>query len=199
MEDITNRQKKAKLDSKPFYPPTQERLPSPSSPSTSLSPQRPHQRQKSVLFELSRNEHFECPLLTPRDEDYDLDSDHIEEKSQEISLGALDSNIDYVALGSTASLLDLTKEHIETEITELASLRTQAQKASKLDLVDFYIRLIYDKQPLPAQHTIVRAPTIDWAKYEEGLANVSLHHDCTNDEENPVFQTMNMFGSASKN
>lgn len=199
MEDITNRHKKAKLDSKSFYAPTQERLPSPSSPPSALSPQRLHQRQKSVLFELSKNEHFECPLLTPKDEDYDLDSDQGEVHPQENHLHALDSNADYVALGSTASLLNLTKDRIETEINELSLLRNQTQKASKLDLVDFYVRLIYDKQNLPAQHKIARAPEINWAKYEEGLGNVSLRHDCTNDNKVSVFQTLNMFGSSSGN
>ncbi|KAM9899598.1 hypothetical protein OXX59_006347 [Metschnikowia pulcherrima] len=193
MEDITNRQKKAKLDSKSFFVPTQERSPSPSSPSNSSSPQRLHQRQKSVSFELSRNEHFECPLLTPKDEDYDLESDQNETYSQVNDLHPLESNSDYVVLSSTASLLDVTKENIETEITELSSLRSQALKASKSDLVDFYIRLIYDKQSLPTQHKIPKAPEINWAKYEEGLMNVSLRHDSTNDEEKSAFQALNMF------
>ncbi|GEQ71946.1 hypothetical protein JCM33374_g5632 [Metschnikowia sp. JCM 33374] len=199
MEDITNRHKKAKLDSKSFYAPTQERSPSPTSPSSSSSPPR-HHRSKSVSFELSRNEHFEqSPLLTPKDEDYDLDSDQNDEKSGVDDESSLDSNVDYVALGSTASLLESTKEQIETDIKELSLLRAQAKNASKSDLVEFYIRLIYNKQPLPAQHKIVRAPTVDWAKYEEGLLNVSLRNDCMNDKKNSVFQTMNMFDSASEN
>lgn len=71
LEDITNRHKKAKLD-KTCYP-VQERLPSPSSPSSLLSP---HKRSKLVTFELLKNRQYEgSPLLTPKDDDYESETD----------------------------------------------------------------------------------------------------------------------------
>lgn len=71
LEDITNRHKKAKLD-KTCYP-VQQRLPSPSSPLSLLSP---HKRSKLVTFELLKNQQYEgSPLLTPKDDDYESETD----------------------------------------------------------------------------------------------------------------------------
>lgn len=179
LEDITNRQKKAKLD-KGYYP-VQQRLPSPSS--CLLSPQKT--RQKLVSFELSKNQHYEnSPLLTPKDDDeYDLE--HVPESQ-------LDRNADYVALCATLDLLNDTKARIERDLLELSRLQKAAKAGSKLALVEFYVRLICHDSSLPGQHRIVRAPTVLWEKYHPALAEVSLDHDCTNDYEK-VFKSLNMF------
>lgn len=196
MEDITNRHKKPRLDQKPYYPPVQERLPSPSSPSSSLSPQRHPLHHKSVSFELSKNEMFEhSPLLTPKEEDYDLDSDRNEPEPPDVR--QLDANPDYTALGSTVSLLHSTKERIESDIADLSRLRSKTADASKQDLVDFYVRLICDSAPMPAQHLIVKAPSINWERYHKGLSNVSLNHDCTNNNDNAIFKNLNVFHPSS--
>lgn len=196
MEDITNRHsKKARLESKTYFPPVQERLPSPSSPSCSLSPHKP--RTKSVQFELSRNQHIhQSPLLTPKDDDYDLSSD-AEVESLVPMEQLLDQNSDYTALGSTASLLQATKTSISADIKMLARLRDTALHASKLDLVSFYASLILDKSVLPQQHKIVKAPVVSWEKYHKGLSSVFLDNDCTNNND-PIFRTLSLFGSTSE-
>lgn len=217
LEDITNRHKMAKLDCKSSYysPPLQERLPSPSSPSSSLSPEKHHRhaldthdarhlRQKLVLFELSRNQQYEnSPLLTPKDEDYCSEPEDTYQHTKEEPLDAapqhqqLDRNPDYVALGSTVSLLSDTRRKIVADIDELAQLRESAQTGSKEALMDFYVRLIYQHSPLPAPHKIVEAPTVQWGKYHEGMTNVSLRDDCTNNNEKVLFKKLNVFGSSS--
>ncbi|PVH16654.1 uncharacterized protein CXQ87_004950 [Candidozyma duobushaemuli] len=199
LEDITNRHKKAK--GKEYFQPVQERSPSPSSPSSS-SPHKP--RQKSVSFELSRNEHYEnSPLLTPKEDDYD--SEPHEEEPEPAKPQQLDKNPDYVALAATADMLASTKAKIEDDLTELSALRKAAKFESKSALVDFYVRLIcpdassssesksHSKaSDLPQQHRIVSAPSVNWAKYHPGLQNASLSHDCTNDYEK-VFKGLHMF------
>lgn len=187
LEDITNRHKKAKLDSKAYYlPPVQERLPSPSSPSCLLSPKR--ERQKLVQFELARNQQYEnSPLLTPKDDDY--------ASEPEPAPQSLDDNADYVALGSAAALLAHTRRHIGDDLAELARLRAAAQSGSKLALVDFYVQLIFDRRPLPAPVRVVRAPAVAWGKYHPALDRVALH-DSTNNNEKGLFKTLNMFGSS---
>lgn len=195
LEDITNRHKKAK--GKEYFHPVQERLPSPSSPSLSL-PHKP--RQKSVSFELSRNEHYaNLPLLTPKEDDYE--SCH-EDEEEPAKPQQLDSNPDYVALGATADLLATTKAKIEDDLAELSELRKAAKFESKLALVDFYVRLICPDSSksksdgkasdLPQQHRIVAAPSVNWAKYHLGLPNNALSHDFTNDYEK-VFKGLHMF------
>lgn len=188
LEDITNRQKKAKLDK--TYFPVQQRLPSPLSPSCLLLPQKP--RQKLVSFELSKNQHYEnSPLLTPKDDDYESDvASECAEPSQP-SHEQLDQNSDYIALCATSDLLNETKHRIERELVELRKLRAAAQGGSKLALVDFYVALIQNQSKLPGQHKIVRSPLVDWSKYHHGLSGVSLD-DCTNANEN-VFTALNVF------
>lgn len=187
LEDITNRHKKAKLD-KAYYP-VQQRLPSPSSPSCLLSPQKP--RNKSVTFELSKNQHYEnSPLLTPKDDDYESDVTAASECGA-ASAEQLDKNADYIALCATGDMLNETKHRIETELVELRKLRAAAQGGSKLALVEFYVALIHHQARLPGQHKIVRAPVVDWSKYHHGLNDVSLN-DCTNANEN-VFTALNVF------
>lgn len=214
LEDITNRHKKAKLD-KSYYP-IQERLPSPSTPSCLLSP---HKRQKLVTFELLKNRHYEnSPLLTPKDDDYEsecesrdnniheVNVDHAE-KALDTSVAVpsvlavltpplehhqqLDENADYTALCATGDLLNETKHRIESQIAELRKLRAAAQGGSKQALVEFYMALICQQARLPGQHKIVRAPSVDWAKYHPGLGAVSLN-DCTNSNEN-AFTALNVF------
>lgn len=145
LEDITNRHKKAKQGKEYFHHPVQERLPSPLSPTALSLPPQKHHRQKSVSFELSRNEHYEnLPLLTPKEDDYVSDSEqhHHDESSTESKPQHLDSNPDYVALGATADMLAVTKSKIEDDLAELSELRKAAKYESKLALVDFYVRLI---------------------------------------------------------
>lgn len=193
LEDMTNRLKKPRPEGKHYFPTLQERLPSPSSPCSSLSPQKDMIHRKSVQFELSRNQHYECPLLTPKDEDYYLESDVEETKSASIGSTDLDDNIDYISLSSTVSLLNTTRGNIQKDIRDLSVLRKKAQKASKLDLVDFYALLICNKTSLPSQHKVAKAPLIDWNKYHKGLGSVSLSNDCTNDNEKIVFEALNLF------
>lgn len=212
LEDITNRHKKARLD-KTSYP-VQERLPSPSSPSCLLSP---HKRNKLVTFELLKNRQYEVsPLLTPKDDDYESECEAAGDSTSvaseapvagdEASVASaaatapqlplqrhqhLDENPDYTALCATGDLLNDTKHRIESHIAELRKLRAAAQGGSKLALVEFYVALIYHQARLPGQHKIVRAPSVDWAKYHPGLSAVSLN-DCTNANEN-IFRALNVF------
>lgn len=196
LEDITNRHKKAKLD-KPYYP-VQERLPSPSSPSSLLSPHKA--RLKSVSFKLSKNQHYEnSPLLTPKEDDYASDADGLSSETvgvEALTLGShqqLDENADYIALCATSDMLNETKYRIETELVELRKLRAAAQGGSKLALVDFYVALIYHQARLPGQHKIVRAPAVDWSKYHQGLSEVSLNDRTNTNANENVFGVLNVF------
>ncbi|KAF5209003.1 hypothetical protein EJF18_70062 [Clavispora lusitaniae] len=182
LEDITNCHKKQKSD-KPAYYPTQERSPSPSSPQ-SVSPAKP--RQKSVSFELSRNQHYEnSPLLTPKDEDYVSEPEDVAQRN-------LDSNADYISLCAAQNLLCETKRRIESDLEELSRLGAAARHGSKSDLVDFYMRLICSNDSVPGQHKVVRAPTVDWGKYHHAMSNVSCHDTC-NDNEQSLFRTLSLF------
>lgn len=190
LEDITNCHKKQKLD-KPAYYPTQERLPSPSSPQ-SLLPQK--HRHKSVSFELSRNQHYESsPLLTPKDDDYVSEPD--DDAVAAANVRDLDANPDYVALCSTHNLLVQTKARIETDLHELARLGAAARHGSKLDLVDFYVRLICLANAVPSQHKVVRAPAVDWGKYHRAMDKVSVGRD---DNEQTLFRRLSLFDASSK-
>lgn len=168
LEDITNRHKKAKLD-KTGYP-VQERLPSPL-----LCLLLPH-KAKLVQFELSKNQLYEnSPLLTPKDDDESEDEhDHVQ----------LDRNADYQALCATLELLSDTKARIERDMLDLSKLAKNARTASKLALVEFYVRLICHDASLPGQHRIVRAPLVLWSKYHLGLSDVS--HECPSNSASAV-------------
>lgn len=189
LEDITNCHKKQKLD-KPAYYPTQQRLPSPSSPQA-LLPQK--HRHKSVSFELSRNQHYDnSPLLTPKDDDYVSEP---EEEAARPNVHNLDSNSDYVALCATQNLLSRTKNLIEDDLKELARLSVAARHGSKLDLVEFYLRLICLDKAVPSQHKVVRAPTVDWSKYHRGMDKVSV---CSHDNEQTLFRRLSLFDTSNK-
>lgn len=189
LEDITNCHKKQKLD-KPAYYPTQERLPSPSSPQA-LLPQK--HRHKSVSFELSRNQHYEnSPLLTPKDEDYVSEPEDVVAVP---NVRDLDTNPDYVALCSTQNLLAHTKDRIETDLHELARLGAAARHGSKLDLVEFYVRLICLANTVPRPHKVVRAPTVDWSKYHRGMDKVSVG---SHDNEQTLFRRLSLFDPSCK-
>lgn len=185
LEDITNCHKKQKLD-KPAYYPTQERLPSPASPQQLLLPQK--HRHKLVSFELSRNQHYETSLLlTPKDDDYVSEP---EEVMPVADVRDLDTNADYLALCSTQNLLVQTKARIEDDLHELARLGAAARHGSKLDLVDFYVRLIFQANAVPAPHKVVRAPTVDWSKYHRGMDRVSVG---SHDNEQTLFRRLSLF------
>lgn len=203
MEDITNRHKKHKLDSKRTCYPIQQRLPSPSSPCCSDSPPlKHHARNKSVLFVLDKNQMYEAsPLLTPKDEDDDDDDTNYDlacsaEVNSDVPLAddqQLDANPDYIALTSLLSLLNRTKSAVSSEISSLQLLKTQAETASKLDLVAFYVDLICNRKHLPLQHKVLRAPEVQWERYHPEMASVSLA-DTTNDcNEKRLFKTLSMF------
>lgn len=183
----------------------QERLPSPLSPCCSESPPLKH-RNKSVLFVLNKNQLYEAsPLLTPKDEDDDDDVDYdlacaaaVDEHDSLHPMDdnkRLDANPDYAALTSTLSLLNRTKEEISGEIVALSQLRTKAETASKLDLVAFFMELIGDRKQLPAQHKVIKAPTIQWSQYHPEMASVSFADgDATNEcNEKRLFRTLSMF------
>lgn len=203
MEDITNRHKKHKLDNKRVCYPMQQRLPSPSSPCCSDSPPlRHHTRNKSVLFVLDKNQLYEAsPLLTPKDEDDDDDTNYDlacapEVDTEDVPMAEdqrLDANPDYIALTSLLSLLNGTKTAVSNEIASLQLLRMRAETATKLDLVAFYVDLICNRKHLPLQHKVLRAPEVQWDRYHPEMASVSLE-DTTNDcNEKRLFKTLSMF------
>lgn len=202
MEEITNRHK---LDRKRMSYPMQQRLPSPSSPCDSVSPPlKHHSRNKSVLFLLDKNQLYEAsPLLTPKDEDDDDDTNYdlahtAEAESPELLQldfkKRLDENPDYIALTSTLSMLHRTKSAVTNEITALQRLKKQTETASKLDLVAFYVNLICNRKQLPVQHKVVRAPTVQWDRYHLEMASASLSDDTTNEcNKKQLFKTLSMF------
>lgn len=214
LEDITNKLKVAKVE-KGYYRPVQERSPSPSTPSCSLSPKEPPSPQKdsiqksrhrkSVSFELSKNQHYESlPLLTPKDDDYESESEENHDCSESRSLHeastesensphSLENNPDYIALALTREVLSNTKEEINADLNRLSKLRNAASTESKLALVEFYMKLICDPSLLPAPHSIISAPQINWAKYHPGLLDVNLSNECTNENRKSLFKQPCMF------
>lgn len=185
LEDITNRHKKAAPNKDVFV--AQQRLPLPQTPACLL----PHKaRSKLVQFELSRNQHYELPLLTPKDDDDDEKAFYHkpEEDKHYYANDPLGTNPDYIALCLAARVLGETRGRIEANLERLARMREEALLGLQLDVIDCYVELICNGGP--QQHRIMRCPLVDWGRYHQGLGAVSLD----NEDNERVFRGLNVFG-----
>lgn len=221
LEDITNTNTNYNKKLKAVAPNTnyykkrrlQQRSPSPLEPQSldlndsndSTSPRKEY--HKSVTFD--------CPLLTPKDEDYyGLDA----EKSTGVASNAFDgyhnacddnidndpkdsnstgtdleSNADYIVLTSSLRLLSSNHQQILKDIDHLSGLLTRFQSSDNQDdFLQFFDKLINNDLNLPKQHKILKAPIINLNKYSL-VQDRDVNEDLAASEKKPLFKTLNLF------
>ncbi|ODV78541.1 uncharacterized protein CANTADRAFT_6906 [Suhomyces tanzawaensis NRRL Y-17324] len=126
------------------------------------------------------------------------DTSNNDEKSSNTSHHAnLDTNTDYISLTSSLRLLNSNKEKITGEMAQLAQLQEFHMKNNdKTEIINFFMKLVNNELDLPKPNKVLKAPTVDWAKYHSGLGQVSADFkkelSCS-DKPDSLYKSLRLF------
>lgn len=111
----------------------------------------------------------------------------------------LNTNPDYIVLTSSLRLLSNNRHDILHDIEHLSSLLDTIKSTdNQEEFLDFFNKLIHNDLNLPKQHKILKAPIINFNKYNlvhNMSCPITSNEELNKSNDKPLFKTLNLFGN----